>query len=98
MRKSFSVGDKQFLRRIFWLLILALFSVLIFWQQTRAEPVNPVVFGEELEALVAETGIEAERPLIHTSGQSRFYAPHVSLPSSSGHLLRILTAREPQWF
>jgi hypothetical protein len=92
MRKSFSVIDKQFLRRIVWLLILALFSVLIFWQQTRAERVDPVAFGKGWGALVAETGIEPEKRLIPASGQNWLYPPQISLQSSSGHLLQILTA------
>ena len=58
MRKSFSVIDKQFLRRIMWLLILALFYVLIFWQQTRAAEGGPTAPGKGWGAFVAEAGIE----------------------------------------
>jgi hypothetical protein len=57
MRQSFSFIDKQFLRRIVWLLILALFSVLIFWQQTRADVVNPGMSGMEWGAFVVEAGV-----------------------------------------
>jgi len=60
MRKPFSLIDKQFLRRIVWLLLLALFSVLIFWQQTRAAAVDPVAFGKGEGICVAEAGIERE--------------------------------------
>lgn len=56
MKKSFSVIDKQFFRRIVWLLILALFSVLIFWQQTRAAEGGPVAPGKGWGAVVAEAG------------------------------------------
>jgi hypothetical protein len=58
MRKSFSLIDKQFLRRIVWLLILALFSVLIFWQQTRAAEGGHVAFDQGGGTFVAKAGIE----------------------------------------
>lgn len=86
MKKSFSVIDKQFLRRIMWLLILALFSVLIFWQQTRAEEVDPVASGKGWGAFVAEPGIKLEKCLIPASGQSTPYPPHISHPVFFGPL------------
>jgi len=58
MKKSFSVIDKQFLRRIMWLLILALFSVLIFWQQTRAAEEGPAAFDHGWGTFAAKAGIE----------------------------------------
>jgi hypothetical protein len=58
MKKSFSVIDKQFFRRIVWLLILALFSVLIFWQQTRAAEGCPVAFDQGWGTFVAKAEIE----------------------------------------
>jgi hypothetical protein len=70
MKKSVSVIDKQFLRRIVWLLILALFSVLIFWQQTRAAAVDPLAFGKGGSISFAEAGIEREKCLIPASGQN----------------------------
>jgi hypothetical protein len=81
MRKSFSVIDKQFLRRIVWLLILALFSVLIFWQQTRAEAVDIVAFGKVRGALAAEAGIEPEERLFPLPSRTGFIRPtfHSSL-------------------
>jgi hypothetical protein len=60
MRKSVSVIDKRFLRRIVWLFILALFSILIFWQQTRAAAVDAQAFGKGRTICVAEAGIERE--------------------------------------
>ncbi len=66
MRKSFSAIDKQFLRRIVWLLILALFSVLIFWQQTRAEAVESwrsVREGASLSVKQGLSGRSASFPL-----------------------------------
>jgi hypothetical protein len=60
MKKSFSLVDKQFFRRIVWLLILALFSVLIFWQQTRAETVNPLVSGKGWRGMGSKAGIAQE--------------------------------------
>ncbi len=57
MKKSFSAIDKQFFRRIVWLLILALFSVLIFWQQTRAAGVDPLASGKGWGAFAAKAEI-----------------------------------------
>jgi hypothetical protein len=70
MKKSVSVIDKKFLRRIVWLFILALFSVLIFWQQTRAAAVDPLAFGKGGSISFAEAGIEREKCLIPASGQN----------------------------